>query len=147
MDESNNKSILYGCGAAFLGWGVQTAVDALDELVLDSSFSLLTLFLFPLFMLIWYIKHYIKQHPSAKKLRLWFLGYTIMFAVLGFIIGWLMDQGVFIPQHTNHEIIDFNGAEYVWFPLTGYVGFVVLCIVFHIIYGIYGIVGKRKGHK
>ena len=135
------KKPLFSCIAgiitAFAVWAAFTALDFVDEYVLDVAMSL-NVFLFfgaPFILLAVYIVHCRRQKPGAKRLLAWFGGYTLAFLPLWYVIYDAVNNRTFIiPQRARSSgIIDLNGIEYIFFGFTAYCAFLAMCILYHVI--------------
>ena len=148
MNNNCLKPIIGGLITAILAWTILTISDAFDEVVLNtgSSVGSIVFLGFPIFLFIKYIIHYIKYRPKIQNLLIWFGCYSITFLLLGGIIGSQVSNNTYIVYQADrsNSWIHLIGVEYGLFLYTAWIGFSILCIIFHIVYFI---VKKLKTSK
>lgn len=149
MKQKNHLSVLGGIAAGGLAWVLFMIADAIDEFILDyDSFLGFSLFFtFPIALLVLYLVHFFKQHPSWKKLLVWHGCYVASFGLILLAIQYAFDNDAFIiPQYGRGDWLNLNGIEYLFYGVMAVGAFLVLCILFHIGYVIVKFI-RNSAHK
>lgn len=141
------KSITSGCIKAVLAWAVLTVADAIDEYLIDtdSFMGAIVFFAVPIVLFIKYIVDYIKDKPKIKNQILNLTGYTVIFAGFWWYIYTKLEYNEYIiKQISRTDWIDLNGIEYILYGFTALIGYIILCIIFHIVYIVIKKLRNRK---
>ncbi len=130
------RQMIFGLLASLFAWAVFAAADFTEEIILHRGLSLTALYLkvMPFVMLVCYIRHYLKEKPAGKKLAVWYGSYTVTYLVLWYVIFYLKDMDLFIPQRHQSGHIDLNGVEYTFAGFSTLFLFLGLCLLFHLFY-------------
>ena len=141
------KSITSGCLTAVLAWAILTVSDAIDEYVIDTGtfIGAIVFFVMPIVLCIKYIVNYINDKPKIKNQILNFTGYIVTFTDLWWYIYTKIEYNEYIiRQISRTDWLDLNGIEYIFYGFSALMGYIILCILFHIVYIIIKKLRNRK---